>query len=295
MPTSHTVDRSVDLLAFLLARYPGMSKTTARQWLKHHAVQVNGQSLTRPDHVLQAGDLVTIHTKGEATVVGHLAAGVRLLLEDNDLIVIEKPASLLSIANQTQRDKTAYAIVTDYVRGKSTRSALRVWVVHRLDRETSGLMVFAKTAAAKRTMQADWSQAETEKRYLAVVEGSPPAAEGVLSSYLDESQPFRVFDAPPSERTRHAVTRYRVLRRRGLRTLVELTLDTGRRHQIRVQLATAQCPVVGDLTYGAVTNPARRVALHACFLQFRHPSSRKLLQFESPLPPELAWLVPPRE
>ncbi len=236
---------------------------------------------------------MTVHTKGEATTVGPLSLGVRVLLEDDCLIVIEKPANLLSVANQTEIDKTAFAVVTDHVRGGSTRSSAWIWVVHRLDRETSGLMVFAKTAAAKRTLQADWSEAE--KRYLAVVEGTPPAEQGVLSSHVDESQPFRVFDAAPSERTRHAVTHFRVIRRRALRTLIELTLETGRRHQIRVQLAAAGCPVVGDVKYGATTNPARRLALHACFLQFRHPSSRKLLKLESPLPPELARLVPPRK
>ena len=164
-----------------------------------------------------------------------------------------------------------------------------MWIVHRLDRETSGLMVFAKTEAAKRTLQAHWDQAE--KRYLAVVEGNPPADHGVLRSHLDESGPFKVHSAPAGERTRHAVTHYRVMKQIATRALIELTPETGRRNQIRVHLADAGCPIVGDHKYGARTNPARRLGLHASFLQFPHPLSGELLRFESPLPRELARLV----
>ena len=164
-----------------------------------------------------------------------------------------------------------------------------MWIVHRLDRETSGLMVFAKSETAKRTLQAHWY--ETEKRYLAVVEGHPPADQGVLSSHLDESRPFKVYSAPLSDRTRHAVTRYRMLKRNATRVLIELMPETGRRNQIRVQLADAACPIIGDHKYGARTNPARRLGLHASGLQFKHPLSGALLRFESPLPPDLARLL----
>ena len=164
-----------------------------------------------------------------------------------------------------------------------------MWIVHRLDRETSGLMVFAKSEEAKRALQADWHT--VSKRYLAVVEGSPPADEGVLESHLDESGPFKVYSAPPSERTRLAVTRYRVMKRTATRTLLELTPETGRRNQLRVHLADIQCPIVGDRKYGASTNPARRLGLHASSLSFKHPLSGSLLSFQSSLPQELARLV----
>ena len=150
-------------------------------------------------------------------------------------------------------------------------------------------MVFAKSEGTKRALQANWRR--TDKRYLAVVEGRPPADHGVLRSHLDESSPFKVYGAPPSEQTRHAVTNYRVVKHNATRTLIELTPETGRRHQIRVHLADAACPIIGDHKYGARTNPARRLALHASSLQFTHPSSGELLRFESPLPQELAGLV----
>ena len=260
-----------------------------RQWLKYGSVQVNGRSITRSTHPLETGDLVSIRAKGEVRAEGLLPPGMKVLFEDASLIVIEKPEHLLSMANATERDKTAYAFLTDYVRRGNPQSPERVWIVHRLDRETSGLMVFAKTEAAKHALQTHWYKAE--KRYLAVVEGNPPAEHGVLRSHLDESSPFKVYSAPPSERTRHAVTHYRVMKRIGTRALIELTPETGRRNQIRVHLADAECPIIGDHKYEARTNPARRLGLHASSLQFKHPLSAELLRFESPLPQDLARLL----
>ena len=289
MPASHTVEHPAELLAFLFACRPEVKRTKVRQWLKHGSVQVNGRSVTRSNHPLQTGDLVVIRTKGEVRAAGLLPPGMKVLFEDASLIVIEKPENLLSMASATERDKTAYAFLTDYVRRGNPQSPGRVWIVHRLDRETSGLMVFAKTEAAKRALQANWQKAG--KRYLAVVEGNPPADHGVLRSHLDESSPLKVYSAPPSERTRRAVTHYRVMKQIATRALIELTPETGRRNQIRVHLADAECPIIGDHKYGARTNPARRLGLHASSLQFEHPLSGELLRFESPLPQDLARLV----
>ena len=204
MPPSHTVEHPAELLAFLFACRPEVKRTKVRQWLKYGSIQVNGRSVTRSDHALQTGDVVSIRAKGDVCGQGVLPPGMKIVFEDASLLVIEKPENLLSMASATERDKTAYAFLTDYVRRGNPQSPERVWIVHRLDRETSGLMVFAKTEAAKRELQADWYMAE--KRYLAVVEGNPPADHGVLRSHLDESSPFKVYSAPPSERTRHAAT-----------------------------------------------------------------------------------------
>jgi 23S rRNA pseudouridine1911/1915/1917 synthase len=289
MPVAYTVERPAELLAFLLACRPEVKKTKVRQLLEHGSVQVNGRSITQFNHPLRIGDVVVIRNKAEVCAEVRLPPGMRVLFEDASLIVIEKPENLLSMASETERAKTAYALLTDYVRRGNSRSPERVWIVHRLDRETSGLMVFAKTEAAKRALQANWH--ETDKRYLAVVEGKPPADHGVLRSHLDEGSPSKVYSAPPSKRTRHAVTNYRVVKRIATRTLIELTPETGRRHQIRVHLADVGCPIIGDRQYGARTNPARRLGLHASSLQFNHPVSGELLRFESPLPQELARLV----
>lgn len=289
MPISHSVEHPTELLAFLFARHTEVKKTKVRQWLKYGSVQVNGQSVTRASHPLQTGDLVSIRARDEVRAEGLFPMGMKVLFEDASLIVIEKPKNLLSMASARERDKTAYTFLTDYVRRRNPHRSERVWIVHRLDRETSGLMVFAKTEAAKHRLQAHWYKAE--KRYLAVVEGNPPADHGVLSSHLDESGPFKVYSAPPGERTRHAVTHYRVIKRSATRALIEVTPETGRRNQIRVHLADAKCPIVGDHKYEAQTNPARRLGLHASSLQFIHPLTGGILRFDSPLPQVLARLL----
>lgn len=289
MSPSLTVEDPAELLAFLFASRPEVKRTKVRQWLKHGLIQVNEQSVTRTNHALQIGDVVSIRAKGEVRVQGVLPSGMKVLFEDASLLVVEKPEGLLSMGSATERETTAYAFLTDYVRRGDPQGSARVWIVHRLDRETSGVMVFARTEAAKRALQARWD--ETEKHYLAVVEGHPPADHGVLRSHLDERGPFKVYSAPRSGRTRHAVTHYREVKRIATRALVELTPTTGRRNQLRVHLADAGCPIVGDRKYGARTDPARRLGLHAGALQFVHPQSGELLRFESPLPPDLARLL----
>lgn len=289
MLESHVVEHPAALLAFLFAARPEVKRTRVRQWLRHGSVEVNGQSVTRANHLLHTGDVVSIRDKDTVRAARLLPPGMKVLFEDASLIVIEKPNDLLSMASAKERNHTAYAFLTDYVRRGNRQSSERVWIVHRLDRETSGVMVFAKTEAAKRTLQAHWDT--TDKRYLAVVEGRPPADRGVLSSHLDESNPFKVYSAAPSERTRHAVTHYRVVKRHATRALIELKPETGRRNQLRVHLADTGCPIVGDHKYGARTDPARRLGLHATFLQFTNPMSGTVLTFESPLPQNLVRLV----
>lgn len=289
MPKPSTVDQPAELLAYLFATWPGEKKKQIRTWLKHQAVTVNGRAITQFNHPLVPGDVVAIRSDRFAIPKTMLAAGMKVYHEDAHLIVIDKPENLLSIASEAEGEKTAYFQLTDYVRRGNPISRERVWIVHRLDRETSGLMVFAKTEAAKAALQGGWDDAE--KRYEAVVEGRLKGDAGTFESDLDETNPFKVFSAPASAITRHAVTHYRVLARREWRTLVELTLETGRRHQIRVHLADAGCPIVGDKKYGAKSDPVERLGLHACMLRFKHPATGAEMKFESPLPRELSKLV----
>jgi 23S rRNA pseudouridine1911/1915/1917 synthase len=289
MPKSQTVKEPAELLAWLFAAWPEVKRKQVRTWLKFQAVMVNGRPVTQFNHPLNPGDVVAIRSDRFAVPKTVLASGMKVYFEDAALIVIDKPENLLSIASEAEQEKTAYFQLTEYLRQRRSRTRERVWIVHRLDRETSGLMVFAKTPEAKERLQTGWDKAG--KRYEAVVEGRLPAERGTFESDLDETNPFKVYSAPPGERTRHAVTHYRVLARNKGRSLVELTLQTGRRHQIRVQLAEAGCPIVGDKKYGARTDPAKRLGLHACALNFPHPETREDLSFDSPLPRELAQLV----
>ena len=291
MPRPFKVCQPGQLLASLFVAWSAEKKKQIRTWLKFQAITVNGRAVSQFDHPLKPGDTVAVRTDRFAAPKTRLSSGLKIYFEDAHLLVVEKPEGLLSISSPAEPEKTAYFQLTDYLRHKHPRSRERVWIVHRLDRETSGLMVFAKTAPAKEVMQSHWDK--FEKKYEAVVEGRMPKESGRLESDLDESNPHHVAVRPKSAQTRHAVTHYRVIKGGPPRSLVELTLETGRRHQIRVQLADAGCPVVGDEKYGAKTNPAGRLGLHACFLRFRHPVTDDELSFTSPLPKPLARLISP--
>jgi len=289
MPNPFLISQPGPLLEQMFSAWPNEKKKQIRTWLKFQAVTVNGRPVSQFNHPLAIGDTVSIRSDRFAIPKTTLPSGIKIFFEDASLLVIEKPTNLLSIASEAEPEKTAYFQLTDYLRQSHTRSKERVWIVHRLDRQTSGLMVFAKTPEAKETLQKNWDT--FEKKYEAVVEGHLSQEAGTLESDLDESNPFKVFIRPASTLTRHAVTHYRLLKKNRHRSLVELTLETGRRHQIRVQLSAVGCPIVGDEKYGAKTDPGKRLGLHSCFLRFPHPLSKQELLFTCPLPKALAKLV----
>lgn len=289
MPRPFTVSQPALLLDRMFLAWPDQKKKQIRNWLKFQSVTVNGRPVTQFNHPLQTGDVVAIRSDRFAAPKSNLPSGIKIFFEDAHLLVVDKPANLLSIASEAEPEKTAYFQLTEYLRQAHPRSRERVWIVHRLDRQTSGLMVFAKTPQAKEILQDNWDK--LEKKYEAIVEGHLPSPSGTFSCHLDESNAFKVMIRPPSDKTRHAITHYRVLSKNRHRSLVELTLETGRRHQIRVQLSSAGCPIIGDEKYGAKSDPADRLGLHSCFLRLSHPVTGQELRFTSPLPKVLAKLI----
>ena len=285
-----TVSAPGELLAFLFSTWPVTKKTKIRSWLKHQAVTVNGKPVTQFNHPLQQGDMVEIRPVRYAAPKTSISAGIKIWFEDAQLLVIDKPSGLLSIASNAEDEKTAYFLLTNYLRGNNLRGRERVWIVHRLDKETSGLMVFAKTPEAKEFLQGHWDA--NEKHYEAVVEGRLRNREGTMECDLDESNKFKVRMAKASALTRHAITHYQVLTEDSEGSHVQLRLETGRRHQIRVQLAAEGCPIIGDEKYGAATDPAGRLGLHSTFLKFHHPTTGEEMRFSSPLPREVAVHAP---
>ncbi|MEO7933718.1 MAG: RluA family pseudouridine synthase [Chthoniobacterales bacterium] len=288
MPAPFTVAQPGPLLASLFEAWPAEKKKQIRTWLKHQAVIVNDRPISQFDHALKPGDVVGIRGDRFAIPKTTVGAGIKIYFEDAHILVIDKPSNLLSIASEAEPEKTAYFQLTEYLRQGQAKAKERVWIVHRLDRETSGLMIFAKTPQAKETLQSNWDQAE--KKYEAVAENRMKLDSGTFDSHLDETNPYKVHSAPESDVTRYAVTHFRVLARTTWRTLVELTLGTGRRHQIRVHLSDAGHPIIGDNKYGAVSDPAKRLGLHATSLRFPHPVTGKEMHFTSPLPKALANL-----
>jgi 23S rRNA pseudouridine1911/1915/1917 synthase len=211
-----------------------------------------------------------------------LPLGLLLIHEDRDILVVDKPAGLLSIAAGGERDRTAYWVLAEYLRRKGEKR--RPAVVHRLDRDTSGLMVFAKSDDVKRRFMQHWDTLVTERRYVALAEGAIQGDEGTIDQPLGEDASGRVVVQAGGKR---AVTRWRVLRRLPGHTLHALDLETGRRNQIRAHLAWLGHPIAGDRKYFAPTDPHRRLALHAETLAFHHPCTHALLRFVSPAP--LRW------
>lgn len=211
-----------------------------------------------------------------------LPHGMEILYEDDELLVVFKPAGLLSVAAGGEKNRTAYWILNEYLRRRGKRQ--QVAVVHRLDRDTSGVMVFAKSAAMKKALMDHWDTLVVERRYVAVVEGLMEAVEGTIDFPLTEDARGKVIVAPPG-RGQRAVSHWKLLRSGRRYSLLALELETGRRNQIRVHCAAIGHPVAGDEKYGSRTNPLGRLGLHAEKLIFKHPRTGAVLDFSVPPPP----------
>lgn len=219
----------------------------------------------------------------------HQPRGLNILYEDRDIVVVDKAPGLLTIATDDERTRTAYHLMTDYVRKGCGKSRERIFIVHRLDRETSGVLVLARSEGAKRTLQANWDK--TEKIYLAVVHGQLVRKEGTITSYLAENAAFRVYSTNNPAKGLLSHTSYRVIRETSPFSLLEVKLLTGRKNQIRVHLAEQGHPIVGDRKYGQKQDPRRLLALHARSISLDHPFSGKRMTFEAEVPDHLARLL----
>ena len=214
---------------------------------------------------------------------------IRVVFEDDSLIVVEKPAGLLTMATDTERSRTVYAALRESANRK--RPPGKIFIVHRLDREASGLLVFAKTVEAKEGLQDQFKDHSAGRRYIAVVEGRVHPGNFTIRSYLAENAEFRVYSTRKTASGRLAVTHVRVIKGNPKATLIEVRLETGRKHQIRVHLAERGHPIVGDKAYGSRSNPIRRMALHAAQLDFRHPLTGRSMHFEAPYPKSFSGLT----
>lgn len=270
------------LLTKLQILFPDSSGRTRKRWVEAGRVRVNGEVVRRADAELGEGDTVEL-----GMPVPRLVGSLRRVHEDDDLIVIDKPPGLLTIATERERERTAYRMLAGE---RAAPAARRLYIVHRLDRETSGLLCFAKSLVAKRALQAQFAARSVTRIYAALVEGRVTHDEGVLRDRLHEDRSLRVHATADRRVGKEAVTRYRVLERRRETTLLELSLVTGRRAQIRVQLARAGHPILGDRAHGSRRDPLHRLCLHATRLAFRHPRNGATVTFESAPPAAFARL-----
>ncbi len=276
------------LLVWLLDALKPMSRTKVKDLLRHGQVLVNGNAVTQYDHLIRPTDRIAI-ARERAVVSAHglKQSGIVIVFEDDALIVIDKPPGLLTVSTDDEKTDTAFVHMSADLQA---RRAGRAFVVHRIDRDTSGLLMFARSEAVRDTLKANWQS--VVKTYLAVAEGTPAKAEGVIESYLVEGRDLRVRTCPADRlNAKHAVSHYRLVQTHGKVSLIEVKLETGRKHQIRVHLAGLGCPVVGDSGYGAKVIPAKRLGLHAWRLAFDHPGSGKRIELESPLPVALQRIL----
>lgn len=252
---------------------PQSSKTTLRSWLKEGRVSIDGQIAKTSNTPVKQGQIVALNSKPQ--LVAHK---LRLIYEDNDLVAIEKPEGMLSVATAFEKGETAHALL------KEKYHPRKVYVVHRLDQDTSGVMLFALSEQGYNSLKDIFEKHDIDRKYCAIVEGRVSPEQGSWQSYLYEDVNYVVHSTSDPEKGRLATTHYRVLDSSRHYSRIELTLETGRKNQIRVQCADAGHPVIGDKKYGSSVDPIKRLCLHAFLLALKHPVTGKPLRFTSPVP-----------
>lgn len=285
MKTASSVSGS--LLEALQTLVPGASNRTLRQMLAQGRVQVNGEACVLADCRVQPGDVLEI---GPRSTPAKLPQGVIVLYEDNDIIVVRKPAGLLTVATPDERERTVYFHLREYLQTRNSRQ--RLFIVHRLDKFASGILVFAKSMQAKEALQDLFSRHDIERRYWAIVEGRVAKREGTIRSRLVEDKTLKMRSTTDPRQGKVAVTHFRVLHAGRSVTALEVMLETGRKNQIRVHLSEMGHPIVGDRAYGSETDPLGRLGLHAFRLGFRHPATGAPLLFETEPPDEFRRYLP---
>jgi 23S rRNA pseudouridine1911/1915/1917 synthase len=276
---SFAVTETSELLAFLLSNL-NQGRNSVKSLLAHGQVYVNDHVETKYNYQLQPGQTVVIRKERAPETIPLM--GLSILHEDEHLIVVNKDAGLLSIASDKESDVTAYRQLTAHVRAVNPKS--RIFIVHRLDRDTSGVMMFAKSEEVQQKLQNEWQTIVKERSYVALVEGEVKRSEGTITSWLKESKTLKMYSSQYPNDGQHAVTHYKLLQASKGFSLMEVHLETGRKNQIRVHMQDIGHPVVGDKKYGSTTKPIGRLGLHARILAFEHPVTGELLQFDTKIP-----------
>lgn len=266
------------LIEFLKKMFSNLSKNSVKSLLHNEKVFVNGNMTTKYNYELNIGDVVEIREK--------VAKNIDIIYEDKDIIVINKPSGLLTVATEKEKNKTAYHLVMEYLKKKNKNN--RIFIIHRLDKDTSGIIMFAKNERAKHLYQDNWNDIVKKRCYYAVIDGKMENKEGTIKSYLKENGNM-VY--PVKDRSgKLAITEYKVLKERKNISLLDINLKTGRKNQIRVHMKENKTPILGDLKYGEKSKLINRLALHAYKLELINPVTKKLLIFEASMPNEIKTL-----
>lgn len=266
------------LLEELARRFPESSRTTLRQMLERGRVRVNGEVEKNAKRTIGTDDEVDV---GQRNVHRILPESLHLLHEDDDVLVVVKANGLLTVATVRETETTAQAYLNKYL---GSRGEDRVHVVHRLDRETSGVLVFAKNFRAREALKDQFAAHSVDRIYVAIIEGKLTPAKGTFRSNLLERPDLRMVSVRSHKDAKRAITHYKTIESNDRYSMLEVTLETGRKNQIRAHLSEAKHPIVGDQFYGSTVNPLARLGLHAKLLGFVHPESGEKMTFTSPVP-----------
>lgn len=284
--SSYKVVNKDTLLVSLIDNFPKKTRKLLKAVLKDRQVSVEGKTVTQFDYVLIPGqDVVVSWEKSKA--VSH-PRELNILHIDEDIIVIDKAAGLLTIATDKEKRRTAYSMLSTYVKTENPDN--KIFVIHRLDRETSGLLMFARSEAVKLQIQETWNTTISERTYIGVVEGEVEPSEGTITSWLTESSAFIVYSSKNDKTGKKAVTHFKKIDGTKDLSLLEINLETGRKHQIRVHMQDINHPIVGDKKYGAGANFMGRMALHAMVLSFTHPRTGEVCRFDTGVPAKFKQL-----
>ncbi len=277
--TVFAVTEPAELMDFLLKKMAGVSRTRVKAFLSNRVVLVDNNIQTQYNYPLKPGMKVQVSKEKNKHEFRHPM--LKILYEDAYLIVVEKKEGLLSVATDRQKERTAQHILNEYV--KRQHRGNRVFVVHRLDRETSGIMMYAKDEKTQHTLRDHWHDIVIDRRYVAIVAGEMEKDCGSVKSWLTDRKLY-VSSSPVDDGGKLSITHFRTIKRANGCSLVELPLETGRKNQIRVHMQTLGHPLLGDERYGCETNPLGRLALHAFKLCFYHPITGEMMEFETPYP-----------
>tara|TARA_B100001094_G_scaffold322092_1_gene370860 strand:+ start:437 stop:1306 length:870 start_codon:yes stop_codon:yes gene_type:complete len=282
-------EKEIELLEALSLMHPNSKRNTLRKMLTTGRVMVDGNIIHKAKFLVPNGANISISDKETASkyspppIVKKQNPRIKILFEDEDIIVVNKQAGLLSVATNKMEPDTLHSRVVNYLKSQNEKSW--AFIVHRLDRETSGVMIFAKHKRHKEYLQEQFAKREVHRIYHALVEGKPQIDRGTIHEWLLEDKFLRVKTVKKNHpQAKEAITHYSVEDNDEFASLIQLTIETGRRHQIRVGLANLGCPVVGDSDHGAEGNPIGRIALHASSLEFLHPETDDPVRFEAPIP-----------
>ncbi|MDU1903716.1 MAG: RluA family pseudouridine synthase [Dysgonomonas sp.] len=279
------VDEEKELLTFLIDKNVRKSRNAIKSLLTHKQIYINQKIVTQYNYELKKGDIITIQ-KHDIKFDEKKLKGLTIIYEDKDIVVVDKDSGLLSVSTGKELMKeTAYRIVNQYIQNKSAKN--KAYILYRLDRETSGLMVFAKSEDMQEALQAAWTKQPPQRSFQAIVEGRPTPANGTITSWLTENKNFVMFSSLTDNGGQESTTHYKTIQANRKYSLLKINQETYRKNQIRVHLQSIGHSIIGDKKYGSTINPIRRIALHADELSFIHPISKKKLEFKSPLPKKM--------